>query len=233
MSDKRGLVLTVSAMAVAAPRYAGAMAQAAGYALDGLIWFWIETVSGLGFAMLEAVVIALAARAWSDAPEGKTRNALGVLIVTTFALLALMVTPYIRATVSRVTVPDVLDSVTLWLWSLSVGVSPLFLMATSGVTDHTNKRNGTRNAARNVALRARDATVSESYVISKASRNTLKSGDANDAKQELQKAFDVSASQVVAGTEKLQENISPAARRQREYRARLRAKLHNKSQHID
>jgi hypothetical protein len=150
MHSRIGYVLTIAAMVVAAPRYAGVMAHAAGFSLAGAAWQWIEVGSGLGFAVLEAVAVMTATRAWSDAPEGRTRNALGLLIVATLALLAGMVTPYVFATASRgVTVAGVLSVTGLWLWSLAVAVSPVVVMALAGITDHVTRRHARVTASRN------------------------------------------------------------------------------------
>lgn len=233
MKNATGYILTLAAMLVAAPRYAGAMAQAAGYSLEGVAWFWVETASGLGFAVLEAVVIAYATRAWSECEPGRTRNALGGLVIVTFALLAVMVTPYVRATVTRQTVGDILDNAGLWAWAFAVGVSPIVVMALSGVTEHVTRRYARRNGRDGAGVARVTSPVTGDVTVSRPKRNALRGGITADVTGVTPVAgvTDAVTRDVTKGvtgddsvTEGVTQPVTAATLRQRAYRARKAAK---------
>ncbi len=135
MSDEHwATVIKIAAVAVAAPRWIGALLEAEGVPLP-IQWhsWWVifSAVCAAGMALVEAGAFAYCLQAWRDL-TGRAANVLALLIGVSAVTFVVVLSPYIAANVSQQSMSVLLTGGWLIAWSVAVALSTILIIASVG-----------------------------------------------------------------------------------------------------
>ena len=158
MNDERwATVIKVAAVAVAAPRWIGALLEAEGVPLPAEWrgwWVIFSAVCAAGMALVEAGAFAYCLRSWRGM-TGRSANVMALLIGASAVTFVVVLSPYIAANVSKVSMSRLLTGGWLLAWSVAVALSTILIIASVG---YAQKRPVTRQATGTTTSNASDAT---------------------------------------------------------------------------
>ena len=127
-------VIKIAAVAVAAPRWIGALLEAEGVPLPGEWrgwWVVFSAVCAAGMALVEAGAFAYCLRAWRGM-SGRTANVMALLIGASAVTFVVVLSPYIAANVSKIAMSKLLTDGWLLAWSVAVALSTILIIASVG-----------------------------------------------------------------------------------------------------
>jgi hypothetical protein len=157
MNDERwATVIKIAAVAVAAPRWIGALLEAEGVPLPAewrAWWVIFSAVCAAGMALVEAGAFAYCLRAWRGM-SGRSANIMALLIGASAVTFVVVLSPYIAANVSKQSMSALLTGWALLAWSVAVALSTILIIASVG---YAQKRPATRTATTTAAHDANDA----------------------------------------------------------------------------
>jgi len=135
MNDERwATVIKIAAVAVAAPRWIGALLEAEGVPLPGEWrgwWVIFSAVCAAGMALVEAGAFAYCLRSWRGM-TGRSANVMALMIGASAVTLVIVLSPYIAANVAKVTMSALLTGWALLVWSVAVALSTILIIASVG-----------------------------------------------------------------------------------------------------
>lgn len=127
-------VIKIAAVAVAAPRWIGALLEAEGVPLP-IEWrdWWVvfSAVCAAGMALVEAGAFAYCLRSWRGM-SGRSGNVMALLIGASAVTFVVVLSPYIAANVSKVSMSKLLVDDWLLVWSVAVALSTILIIASVG-----------------------------------------------------------------------------------------------------
>ena len=136
-------VIKVVAVAVAAPRWIGALLEAEGVPLPGEWrgwWVIFSAVCAAGMALVEAGAFAYCLRSWRGM-SGRVANVMALMIGGSAVTFVIVLSPYIAANVSKVGMSKLLVGGWLLVWSVAVALTTILIIASVG---YAQKRPTTR-----------------------------------------------------------------------------------------
>jgi hypothetical protein len=136
-------VIKIAAVAVAAPRWIGALLEAEGVPLPAEWrgwWVIFSAVCAAGMALVEADAFAYCLRSWRGM-TGRSANVMALMIGASALTFVIVLSPYIAANVAKVTMSALLTGWTLVVWS--VALSTILIIASVG---YAQKRPMSRQA---------------------------------------------------------------------------------------
>jgi hypothetical protein len=144
MNDEHwATVIKVAAVAVAAPRWIGALLEAEGVPLP-VEWrgWWVifSAVCAAGMALVEAGAFAYCLRSWRGM-TGRSANVMALMIGASAVTFVIVLSPYIAANVSKTGMSNLLVGGWLLVWSVAVALSTILIIASVG---YAQKRPATR-----------------------------------------------------------------------------------------
>lgn len=135
MSDERqATLIKVFAVAVAMPRWIGALLEAEGVPLPANWLSWWVVFSALcaaGMAIVEAFAFAYCLRSWRGM-TGRSSTVMAIMIGASAVAFVIVLTPYIEANVSKVGMASLLTGWGLLVWSVAVALSTILIIASVG-----------------------------------------------------------------------------------------------------
>ncbi|CAG0957734.1 hypothetical protein PLCT2_00575 [Planctomycetaceae bacterium] len=150
-------VIKIAAVAVAAPRWIGALLEAEGVPLP-LEWraWWVifSAVCAAGMALVEAGAFAYCLRSWR-AMTGRSANVMALIIGGSAVTFVIVLSPYIASNVSKMGMSKLLVGGWLLAWSVAVALSTILIIASVG---YAQKRPATRQATNSTTAGNGDAT---------------------------------------------------------------------------
>ena len=162
MNDEHwATMIKVAAVAVAAPRWIGALLEAEGVPLPAEWrgwWVVFSAVCAAGMALVEAGAFAYCLRAWRGM-SGRTANVMALLIGASAVTFVVVLSPYIAANVSKVSMSKLLVDGWPLVWSVAVALSTILIIASVG---YAQKRPVTRQATGSTTAGNGDATRRDS-----------------------------------------------------------------------
>jgi DNA-binding transcriptional regulator YiaG len=190
MNDEHwATVIKVAAVAVAAPRWIGALLEAEGVPLPAEWrgwWVVFSAVCAAGMALVEAGAFAFCLRAWRGM-TGRSANVMALLIGASAVTFVVVLSPYIAANVSKVSMSKLLVDGWLLAWSVAVALSTILIIAsvgyaqkrpvartpdTTGRTTVTTGATGNANETRTDANTTRTVTREEFITAWRANGHT-------------------------------------------------------------
>ena len=150
-------MIKIAAVAVAAPRWIGALLEAEGVPLPAEWrgwWVIFSAVCAAGMALVEAGAFAFCLRSWRGM-TGRSGNVMALLISASAVTFVVVLSPYIAANVSKQTMSALMTGVWLLSWSMAVALSTILIIASVG---YAQKRPLTRQATDTTTSNASDAT---------------------------------------------------------------------------
>jgi hypothetical protein len=138
-------VIKVAAVAVAAPRWIGALLEAEGVPLPvewRAWWVMFSAICAAGMALVEAGAFAYCLRSWRGM-TGRSANVMALMIGGSAVTFVIVLSPYIAANVSKVGMSKLLVGGWLLVWSVAVALSTILIIASVG---YAQKRPMTRTA---------------------------------------------------------------------------------------
>jgi hypothetical protein len=155
MNDEHwATVIKIAAVAVAAPRWIGALLEAEGVPLPAEWrgwWVIFSAVCAAGMALVEAGAFAYCLRSWRGM-TGRSANIMALMIGASAVTFVVVLSPYIAANVSKITMSKLLIDGWLLAWSVAVALSTILIIASVG---YAQKRPVTRQA---VAIASTETT---------------------------------------------------------------------------
>lgn len=147
MNDEHwATVIKVAAVAVAAPRWIGALLEAEGVPLP-VEWrgWWVifSAVCAAGMALVEAGAFAFCLRSWRGM-TGRTADVMAFMIGASAVTFVVVLSPYIAANVSKQSMSVLLTGAVLLAWSVAVALSTILIIASVG---YAQKRPMSRQAS--------------------------------------------------------------------------------------
>jgi hypothetical protein len=125
MNDEQwATVIKIAAVAVAAPRWIGALLEAEGVPLPTEWrgwWVIFSAVCAAGMALVEAGAFAYCLRSWRGM-TGRSANVMALKIGASAMTFVIVLSPYIAANVAKVTMSALLTGWALLVWSVAVTV---------------------------------------------------------------------------------------------------------------
>jgi hypothetical protein len=162
MNDERwATVIKVAAVAVAMPRWIGALLEAEGVPLPAEWrgwWVIFSAICAAGMALVEAGAFAYCLRAWRGM-TGRSANILALMIGASAVTFVIVLSPYIAANVSKISMSKLLIDGWLLAWSVAVALSTILIIASVG---YAQKRPATRQATGGTSVGKSDATHRDS-----------------------------------------------------------------------
>ncbi len=144
MNDERwATVIKVAAVAVAAPRWIGALLEAEGVPLPSewrAWWVIFSAVCAAGMALVEAGAFAYCLRSWRGM-SGRSANIMALMISASAVTFVIVLSPYIASNVSKASMSKLLIGGWLIAWSVAVALSTILIIASVG---YAQKRPATR-----------------------------------------------------------------------------------------
>jgi hypothetical protein len=135
MNDEHwATVIKIAAVAVAAPRWIGALLEAEGVPLPAEWRGWrviFSAVCAAGMALVEAGAFAYCLRAWRGM-TGRSANVMALMIGASAVTFVIVLSPYIAANVAKVTMSALLTGGALLVWSVAVALSTILIIASVG-----------------------------------------------------------------------------------------------------
>ena len=160
MNEERwATVIKIAAVAVAAPRWIGALLEAEGVPLppEWRVWWVIfSAICAAGMALVEAGAFAYCLRSWRGM-TGRSANVMALMIGGSAVTFIVVLSPYIAANVSKVGMSKLLIGGWLLAWSVAVALSTILIIASVG---YAQKRpaSATRQVTGNTTADSSDAT---------------------------------------------------------------------------
>jgi hypothetical protein len=146
MNDEQwATVIKIAAVAVAAPRWIGALLEAEGVPLPAEWrgwWVIFSAVCAAGMALVEAGAFAYCLRSWRGM-TGRSANVMALMIGVSAMTFVIVLSPYIAANVAKVTMSALLTGGALLVWSVAVALSTILIIASVG---YAQKRPMSRQA---------------------------------------------------------------------------------------
>lgn len=143
MNDERqATIIKIAAVAVAMPRWIGALLEAEGVPLPAewrVWWVVFSALCAAGMALVEAGAFAYCLRSWR-AMSGRAANVMAVLVGASAGVFVLVLSPYIASNVSHTPMSQVLTGAALYLWAVAVALSTILIVASVG---YAQKRSAT------------------------------------------------------------------------------------------
>lgn len=159
MNDERwATIIKIAAVAVAAPRWIGALLEAEGVPLPAQWRGWWVVFSALcaaGMALVEAGAFAYCLRSWRGM-AGRAANVMALMIGASAVTFVVVLSPYIASNVSKIGMSQLLTGAALLAWSVAVALSTILIIASVG---YAQKRPAMRQATSGAASATGDATV--------------------------------------------------------------------------
>ena len=135
MNDEQwATVIKIAAVAVAAPRWIGALLEAEGVPLPAEWrgwWVIFSAVCAAGMALVEAGAFAYCLRSWRGM-TGRSANVMALMIGASAMTFVIVLSPYIAANVAKVTMSALLTGWALLVWSVAVALSTILIIASVG-----------------------------------------------------------------------------------------------------
>ena len=135
MNDENwATVIKIAAVAVAAPRWIGALLEAEGVPLPAEWrgwWVIFSAVCAAGMALVEAGAFAYCLRSWRGM-TGRSANVMALMIGASAVTFVIVLSPYIAANVSRHSMSTLLTGGWLLVWSVAVALSTILIIASVG-----------------------------------------------------------------------------------------------------
>jgi hypothetical protein len=135
MNDEQwATVIKIAAVAVAAPRWIGALLEAEGVPLPTEWrgwWVIFSAVCAAGMALVEAGAFAYCLRSWRSM-TGRSANVMALMIGASAVTFVIVPSPYIAANVAKVTMSALLTDWALLVWSVAVALSTILIIASVG-----------------------------------------------------------------------------------------------------
>jgi len=135
MNDEQwATVIKIAAVAVAAPRWIGALLEAEGVPLPAEWrgwWVIFSAVCAAGMALVEAGAFAYCLRSWRGM-TGRSANVLALMIGASAMTFVVVLSPYIAANVSKQSMSALLTGGWLLAWSVAVALSTILIIASIG-----------------------------------------------------------------------------------------------------
>ena len=138
-------VIKVAAVAVAAPRWIGALLEAEGVPLPAEWrgwWVIFSAVCAAGMALVEAGAFAYCLRSWRGM-SGRAAHVMALLIGASAVTFVVVLSPYIAANVSKQPMSALMTGGWLLAWSVAVALSTILIIASVG---YAQKRPVSRQA---------------------------------------------------------------------------------------
>ncbi len=165
-------VIKIAAVAVAAPRWIGALLEAEGVPLP-LEWraWWVifSAICAAGMALVEAGAFAYCLRSWRGM-TGRSANVMALMIGGSAVTFVIVLSPYIAANVSKMGMSKLLVGGWLLVWSVAVALSTILIIASVG---YAQKRPMTRTpdaAGRAIATTTATAGANEARTNANGTR---------------------------------------------------------------
>ncbi|CAG0936307.1 hypothetical protein TFLX_05175 [Thermoflexales bacterium] len=170
MNDERwATVIKIAAVAVAAPRWIGALLEAEGVPLPvewRAWWVIFSAVCAAGMALVEAGAFAYCLRSWRGM-TGRSANVMALMIGASAVTFVIVLSPYIAANVSKIGMSKLLIGGWLLAWSVAVALSTILIIASVG---YAQKRPVTRQAIGSTTAGNGDATRRDNGVQQEVTR---------------------------------------------------------------
>ncbi len=158
MNDERwATIIKIAAVAVAAPRWIGALLEAEGVPLPAQWRGWWVVFSALcaaGMALVEAGAFAYCLRSWRGM-AGRAANVMALMIGASAVTFVVVLSPYIASNVSKIGMSQLLTGAALLAWSVAVALSTILIIASVG---YAQKRPATRQGDKPASQQATGAT---------------------------------------------------------------------------
>lgn len=158
MNDERwATVIKIAAVAVAAPRWIGALLEAEGVPLPAQWRGWWVVFSALcaaGMALVEAGAFAYCLRSWRGM-SGRSANVMALMIGASAVTFVVVLSPYIASNVSKTGMSQLLTGAALLVWSVAVALSTILIIASVG---YAQKRPMPRQGDKPASQQATGAT---------------------------------------------------------------------------
>lgn len=132
--ERQATLIKIAAVAVAAPRWIGALLEAEGVPLPAewrAWWVIFSAVCAAGMALVEAGAFAFCLRSWRSM-SGRSANIMAALISLSAVTFVVVLAPYIAANVSKQTMSVLLTGWALLIWSVAVALSTILIIASVG-----------------------------------------------------------------------------------------------------
>jgi hypothetical protein len=175
MNDEQwATVIKIAAVAVAAPRWIGALLEAEGVPLPTEWrgwWVIFSAVCAAGMALVEAGAFAFCLRSWRGM-TGRSANVMALMIGASAMTFVIVLSPYIAANVAKVTMSAFPTGGALLVWSVAVALSTILIIASVGYAQKrpTPTRQGVTPASTGSTGTPGDATRRDYDVRPAASR---------------------------------------------------------------
>ena len=127
-------IIKIAAVAVAAPRWIGALLEAEGVPLPPewrAWWVIFSAVCAAGMALVEAGAFAYCLRSWRGM-TGRSANVMTLMIGGSAVTFVIVLSPYIAANVSKLGMSKLLVGGWLLIWSVAVALSTILIIASVG-----------------------------------------------------------------------------------------------------
>lgn len=158
MNDERwATIIKIAAVAVAAPRWIGALLEAEGVPLPAQWRGWWVIFSALcaaGMALVEAGAFAYCLRSWRSM-SGRAANVMSLMIGASAVTFVVVLSPYIASNVSKIGMSQLLTGAALLAWSVAVALSTILIIASVG---YAQKRPAARQGDKQASQQATGAT---------------------------------------------------------------------------
>jgi hypothetical protein len=171
MNDERwATIIKIAAVAVAAPRWIGALLEAEGVPLPAewrAWWVIFSAVCAAGMALVEAGAFAFCLRAWRGM-TGRSANVMALLIGASAVTFVVVLSPYIAANVSKASMSTLLTGGALLAWSVAVALSTILIIASIG---YAQKRPVTRTVTTTATAGANETRTDANTTRTPATRD--------------------------------------------------------------
>lgn len=171
MNDERqATLIKIAAVAVAAPRWIGALLEAEGVPLPAewrAWWVIFSAVCAAGMALVEAGAFAYCLRSWRGM-AGRSANIMALMIGASAVTFVIVLSPYIAANVAKVTMSALLTGWALLVWSVAVALSTILIIASVG---YAQKRPTTRTVTTTATAGANETRTDANTTRTGASRD--------------------------------------------------------------
>ena len=135
MNDERqATLIKIAAVAVAAPRWIGALLEAEGVPLPAEWrpgWVIFSAICAAGMALVEAGAFAYCLRSWRGM-SGRSANIMALMIGASAVTFVIVLSPYIASNVSKIGMSTLLAGWALLAWSVAVALSTILIIASVG-----------------------------------------------------------------------------------------------------
>jgi len=177
--DQQADLIKIAAVVTAVPRWAGALMAADGVAVpDGWLvpWRYMAFIMSLAMAAVEGFAISFVFNRWRNQTDKRSALLLW-LAVTMLVDFAVILTPYIVANVTGLSLAEVLGtSWLLWLWSAAVAASTGLVVGSVGYAQR-DKPVKAKQISKNSKQDSETITSLTSYACDICGATTGKSGE--------------------------------------------------------